>query len=150
MSLSLPLCKMITLQVCLGNLLSVCRENGALQSDWPRKAAAKSAGKAQSGSGQILSILPPPYPTDTHTHIHTNTPPSGRQGGLTNRAFISCQSGFIGFKWSLITTVLQSSTTAFSSMGSVCECVSVGLFLKSSLMPNVLLFTFCHIHDFPF
>lgn len=97
--------------------------------------------------------LPPSY-WHTCTHPHKHTPHSGRRGGLTNHAFISCQSGFIGFKWSLITTMLQSSTTAFSSMGSLSLCV--GLFPKSSLLPKVLLllllstFTTFHSNDVPF
>lgn len=51
----------------------------------------------------------------THSHIYPvqHTPPSGRRWGLTNRPFISCQSSFIGFKWSLITTVLQSPIMVF-------------------------------------
>lgn len=56
---------------------------------------------------------PPSSPTDTHIYPLKHTPPSGRRWGLTNRPFISCQSGFIGFKWSLITTVLQSLITVF-------------------------------------
>lgn len=56
---------------------------------------------------------PPPSPTDTHIYPLKHTPPSGRRWGLTNRPFISCQSGFIGFKWSLITTVLQSLIMVF-------------------------------------
>lgn len=84
----LQLCKMITLPVCLGNLLSVCRESGALWRDWfGRELLQRAAGKEQSRSGQILSILPTPYRTDTHTYTHTDThphkhtPPSGRRGG---------------------------------------------------------------------
>lgn len=80
-----------------------------------RRLKLKALEKSKADrSGQILSILHF-YPTDTHTHH----PGADECGGLPIGAFISCQSGFIGFKWSLITTTLQSPTMAFSSMGSV-------------------------------
>lgn len=87
----------------------------------------------------IVQFVPSLFYWHTHNHRNTHTPISRRRG-LTNCAFISCQSGFIGFKWSLITTVLQSSTTAFSSMGSL--YVSAGLFPKTFLFPSCSSFIF--------
>ena len=148
-----------------GNHLSVCRESWALESDWPGREPLE---KSKVDPDKYTPFFLTPFAIwhiHIHTHPHKHTPPSGGRGRLTSRAFISCQSGFIGFKWSLITTVLQSSTTALSSIGSfsvcssvcvcwcVCVCVCVGLFLKSSFfLPNVRLslfatFTTFHSND---
>lgn len=92
-------------------------------------------------------------PTDIYVYPLKHIPPSSRRWGLTNRPFISCQSGFIGFKWSLITTVLQSLIMVFffPHMGSGGKKGGVG----SVCFPNFLtaliyLFAFHHIRDFPF
>lgn len=88
----------------------------------------------------------------THSYIYPvqHTPPSGRRWGLTNRPFISCQSSFIGFKWSLITTVLQSPIMVFfppygvwwegeaAQRVRVCVCVIFSLLLCTSLHFTIL------------
>lgn len=127
---------MITPGVCLGNLPGVCRESGAPARE--RESCCCNERAKRIRPNTVHSPPPPPILltlTHTSTQTHTTQRQTREGGGLTNRAFISCQSGFIGFKWSLITTVLQSSTTVFSSMGSLRVCVSVDLFPKSSLFP---------------
>lgn len=75
----------------------------------------KALKKEHSIQPNTINEHSSPPPSSTYTHIYPlkHTPPSGRRWGLTNRPFISCQSGFIGFKWSLITTVLQSLIMVF-------------------------------------
>lgn len=98
------------------NLLSVCRDLEILLSAFQIEAA-----KAINWHSCHLAY--------SLSHISSPTHTSGRRWGLTNRPFISCQSSFIGFKWSLITTVLQSPIMVFFPPygvwweGEVAQCV---------------------------
>lgn len=123
------------------NLLSVCRDLEILLSAFQIEAA-----KAINWHSCHLAY--------SLSHISSPTHTSGRRWGLTNRPFISCQSSFIGFKWSLITTVLQSPIMVFfppygvwwEGEAAQCVCMCVCYILTAFMH----LFAFHHIGHLPF